>query len=527
MSKEKRHTEEWDLYERGKEYNYSLNLYDTVNTNERFYRGDQWEGVSSGGLPTPVFNIFKRIINYYTSTVMQSAIAMRYSVATPYGKGTAISEENANDICETINSIMSLRSEKLKFDKLLAESLTEAAITGDAVCYTYWDPSIKTGQSFTGDFVSVLVDNTNVFFGNPNTKDVDTQPYILIAMRETVASLKEQARKNKISEAAIESITPDDDTATQSGDLARKEIESTKCISLIKLWRGENGSILYRKSVRNTVITETVDTKLSLYPIAFFNWTPVKNSWHGQAVATGMIDNQIFINKGFAMVMKHMMDTAFSKVIYDSTIIEDWSNRVGEAVAVNGPVENVAKVLSSGQMQAGMLDVINLAISHTKEFLSATDTALGDVKPTNTSAIIALQQASNMPLENIRRAFYQYVEDIGLIWLDFMFAYYDQRRLVCVRKGDGKAFTDFSVKKYRQIMFDCRVDVGASSYWSEIASLNTLDNLLSGGLITLEQYLERLPENIIPRRKELIEAQKTKFERSTNGTETSDKRTNP
>ena len=29
-------TEEWELYERGKEYNYSINLYETVNTNERF-----------------------------------------------------------------------------------------------------------------------------------------------------------------------------------------------------------------------------------------------------------------------------------------------------------------------------------------------------------------------------------------------------------------------------------------------------------------------------------------------------------
>ncbi|PKM62392.1 MAG: hypothetical protein CVU97_05615 [Firmicutes bacterium HGW-Firmicutes-21] len=522
QKKERLFTEEWQLYEKGKEYNYSLNLYDIVNTNERFFRGDQWEGVNAGGLPTPVFNIFKRIINYYTSTIMQSAVAMRYSLASPYGSGTDISEKEANDICDTMNDIISMRSEKMKFDKLISDSLTDAAITGDAVCYTYWDPSIKTGQPFTGDFVSVLVDNTNVFFGNPNSRDIANQPYILIAMRETVADLKAQARKNAVPESEIEKITPDDDTVTQSGDMARKELENTKCISLIKLWRGENGRIHYRKSVRNTVISDTVDTRLSLYPIAFFNWTAVKNSWHGQAVATGMIENQIFINKGFAMVMKHMMDTAFSKVIYDSTIIEEWSNRVGEAVAVNGPVENVAKVLSSGQMQSGMLDVINLAITHTKEFLGATDTALGDVKPNNTSAIIALQQASNMPLENIRRAFYQYIEDIGLVWLDFMFAYYDEKRLVCTRNGEQNAYVPFSLKKYKDILFDCRVDVGATNYWSEIASLNTLDNLLTGGHITLTQYLERLPDNLIPRKKELIEEQKNNTERSSNETENLD-----
>ena len=526
--KDKIFTEEWQLYEKGKEYNYSLNLYDKVNVNERFYRGDQWEGVKTGGLPAPVFNIFKRIIEYYTSTILQNAVSMRYSFASPYGGKTDITEKEANDTCGILNGIIDTRREKMKFDKLLSDSLTDAAITGDAVCYTYWDPAVRTGQLFTGDFVSVLVDNTNVFFGNPNSKDVNSQPYILISLRETVADLRAQAAKNKLPEHIIERITPDDDTLTQSGDMAKKELENTKCISLIKLWRGPNGSISYRKLVKNTIISDTVDTKLRTYPIAFFNWTTVKNSWHGQAVATGLIENQIFINKGFAMVMKHMMDTAFSKVIYDSTIIDEWSNKVGEAVAVNGPVENVAKVLNSGQMQAGMLDVINLAISNTKEFLGATDTALGNVQPNNTSAIIALQQASNMPLENIKRSFYQYVEDIGLIWLEFMFTYYDEKRLVCVRSGEKKAFERFSQKKYKDVLFDCRVDVGATSYWSELAAINTLDNLLSRGLITLEQYLERIPDNLVPRKKELIEQQNSvEREDKNDKTKPLDKRTNP
>ena len=67
-------TEEWELYEKGKEYNYSIDLYNNVNTNERFYRGDQWDNLQAGGLPTPVFNIFKRIIGYFTSSIMQTQI---------------------------------------------------------------------------------------------------------------------------------------------------------------------------------------------------------------------------------------------------------------------------------------------------------------------------------------------------------------------------------------------------------------------------------------------------------------------
>ena len=500
--KQNKFTEEWELYEKGKEYHHSIGLYDRVNTNERFYRGDQWEGVQSNGLPTPVFNLFRRIIDFFVSTVQSGAVKMRFSADSPTAGKEGKSE---SEMTERLNRIVDFRWDKQKMDTLLANALRDAAVTGDAVCYTYWDPAVRTGQAYTGDFVSVLVDNTNVFFGNPNSKSIEKQPYVLISQRETVSDLIAQAKQNGVPETEWKKIVPDDDTAHQSGDMAKKELENTRCISLIKLWRGENGTIRFRKSVKNAVIKEDTDLMLSRYPLAVLNWTPVKSTWHGQAVATGLIENQIFINKGFAMVMKHMMDTAFSKVVYDSTVIDEWSNRVGEAVAVNGPVENVAKVLSSGQMQAGMLDVLNLAISATKEFMGATDTALGDVAPTNTSAILALQQSSNLPLEGVKRALYQFVEDIGLVWLDFLFAYYDDARLVPVGKEGEIEYLPFMLSSQTDKLYSCRVDVGASSYWSEITTLNTLDNLLGLGQITLSQYLERLPDNLIPKKRELLE----------------------
>lgn len=495
------YTSEWELYEKGREYHHSIGLYEKVNANERFYRGDQWEGVQSGGLPTPVFNIFRRIIDFFTSTVLSSAVRMRYSSDAPAtSDGTA--EEEA---CEKLNRMAEDRWERQDMDGLLADALQDAAISGDAVCYTYWDPTVRTGQAYTGDFVSVLIDNTNVFFGDPNCKDVEKQPYILISMRENVENLQKQAKANGVPEAEIRKITPDDDTSYESGDLAKKELENTRCISLIKLWKNEDGHVCFRKSVRHAVIREETDLGLTRYPIAVMNWTPVKNSWHGQAVATGLLENQIFINKGFSMVMKHMMDTAFSKVVYDSTVIDEWSNRVGEAVAVNGPVESVAKVLPAGQMQAGMLDVLQLAISTTKEFMGATDTALGDVTPTNTSAILALQQSSNVPLENVKRSLYRFVEDIGRIWLDFLFAYYDDGRLVPAGKEGERAFLPFELSAFKNELFGCHVDVGPSTYWSEITTLNTLDKLLQLGKITLSQYLERLPDDLIPKKRELLE----------------------
>ena len=53
-------------------------------------------------------------------------------------------------------------------------------------------------------------------------------------------------------------------------------------------------------------------------------------------------------------------------------------------------------------------------------------------------------------------------------------------------------------------LFAIKQDVGASSYWSEMANMQTLDNLLMNHHITLKQYLERLPSGYISKKQELI-----------------------
>ena len=236
MSKQKKDfTEDWLLYEKGKDYNYSIDLYSTVNRNERFYRGDQWEGVEAGDLPTPVFNIFKRIINYYISTIMSSKTSMRFTYASPYGAEGYITKDEVSRITDMVNKVLEDKAQHLRLDGLLSDALEDAAVSGDAVAYTYFDPNVKTGQKFGGDFKTVLVDNTNVFFGNPNLASVEGQPYILISSRETVSSLREAARRNGISDDEISKIAPDSETATQSGSLSAKEQEGTKCTAVIKL----------------------------------------------------------------------------------------------------------------------------------------------------------------------------------------------------------------------------------------------------------------------------------------------------
>ena len=62
-------------------------------------------------------------------------------------------------------------------------------------------------------------------------------------------------------------------------------------------------------------------------------------------------------------------------------------------------------------------------MAYTKECLGATDAQMGSVRPDNTSALMVLQNASEVPLENTRAGLHEWVEDIGAILLDMMGTY--------------------------------------------------------------------------------------------------------
>ncbi len=501
---EKRVSEDWALLEKGRDYNRTLGFYETVDKNERFWRGDQWNGVKSGGLPTPVFNIFRRVISYFVSNLMSSKIGIKIDAE---GTGAVANREIRRDVdeaCRLLSSYLNYRFEKDDITSLLYEGVQDAALSGDMFLYVFWDSEKRTSDNYTGDFSTRLLDSANVFFGDVNTSDVQSQPYILISGRDLVERLRDEARRNGVSEREIMRISPDSDNLWEAGDEGKHELADTKTGFVIKMWR-ENGTVRYRKSTKSCVITGDIDTHLTLYPLVLMNWDKTKNSYHGTSAASSLIENQVYINKAFAMVMKHMINVSFSKVVYNANMIDEWTNEVGEAIAVNGPVDNVAESIAPGAMQSGFLDVINMTMSLTRELMGATDAALGNVEATNTSAIMALQESSAVPLQVQKRMLYAAVERLALIWLDYILHYYDRYRMMVFRDHGVLKGEMLDIEKYRDILFSCTVSAGMSSYWSELASVSTLENLLQSGHISLRQYLERIPEGYIARRDELIE----------------------
>ncbi len=558
----------WKLYEEGRSYNSRLvpNQYSLVETNTEFFTGNQWlhlpDTPAMRSLPKPTFNILKRVTSLFIASLTSSDVTVRFEPLTYYDAG----ETGGQDAARFANAEIANLLEKFKFEYRLRDALFDGARTGDYAAHFWYDPdAVPYGGAFgeqRGEIRMELVDGIDVMFGNPGDRCVEDQPYILIVGRDTVGNLRREAERQRKIRAFTggaapattpEDIRPDGETGDFPGIGGRTEHngeENGKALYVLLYTKAEREvqetgpdgkkrkrritTVHVTKATRTAVIYEDVDTGLSRYPIAWGNWEKQKNQYHGRALVTGIIPNQIFINTMFATAMRHLQLMAFPKTVYNADLISAWTNEVGQAIGVHGlqpgqSVSQAAYPLQGAEMSSQIFALIDKAMSYTKECLGATDAQMGNVRPENTSALMVLQTNAEVPLENIRSGLHEWVEDIGAILLDFMGTYYGKRPVVVEREfeeivtGSGgepeldmttgqlrtrtvgrKVAQEFDFSRFKDLWLNLRVDVGATTYFSEIAMTQTLDNLRRDGTLDVIQYLERVPDKLIPKKEELI-----------------------
>ena len=114
------------------------------------------------------------------------------------------------------------------------------------------------------------------------------------------------------------------------------------------------------------------------------------------------------------------------------------------------------------------------------------------------SAIIALQNQAQTPVNEIQRRYWHAIKEIGRIWMEFFKTYCSDKRDIVIEMGgevSGRAFTGTDYAMYD---FDLQVDVGASSEYSAVLAQATLDKMLDRGDITIDQYIELSDPNVAP-----------------------------
>ena len=501
-------------YDKGTTYNSNLNLYEQVEKNQRFYNGDQWYGVKAPGMMKPVFNVIKRVINYFVAMIVSNDISASIN---PFDDAN----EEHKALSKSISAELDKQIERNNLKELTRELVRDAATDGEAYVYSYFDADYETYQHAKGMIKSELVENTKVIFGNPYSDNLQNQPYIIIMQRLFVEQVKEEAKANGASETDILSIKADNDQtfinddanclATVLTKFWKETIQEETTDELGNVTVSTRKTVKYIKTCGDAIVKPETDTGYTLYPLARMPWVKQKNSYHGLSPVTEIIENQIFINQTYAMAMVYMKANGFPRIIYDAAKIKQLASGADGACKVQN-IDLLGKIIDgikTPDFSNQIMQLIDSTINMTKEFMGASDASLGNVKPENTSAIIAIQQATAVPLELQKLAFKDCIESVVRIYIDMMAENFGVRTVKYTDDQGNPAYADIDFSILKSMNFELNVDIGDSAYWSEITQVNTLDNLFNKGILTdAVTYLENIPDKYVKGKQKVIDSVK-------------------
>ncbi len=505
-------TQVWRDYQKGVMFNRTKNLYTNTEKNYNFYYGMQWEGAKLGDIQPMVYNIIKPIVKYKLGVIYQNHYEI---VFNPNSYETQQEGFLLQELCKALNRHIAKVWELQQADKKVREASKDACINDEGIVHSYFDDEI----------VPEVIDKNNICYGNENSPDIQSQPYIIISYRLPVTEVMQQAKKLGVSEENIKLILPDGETTEQAGYNGITDEVNPMCLVLLKYYK-KDGKVFYTKGTRTVELEKEVPTNMDLYPVAHINWEEKKGSARGIGAVNGIIPNQIEINKIDARRALAVKIGAFQKLVYNKDLISNPKalNTVGGAISIKGgaTIDDVRKAIGYIYPSSMSADAGNLSAemkSNTRELEGAGDTATGNVDPTEASgkAILAVQQANQQPLSEQVENYKTFVEDLARIWFAMWKAYHVKGMKITYEQKDseGNIIEQPGIIPYEileRLEPNIKVDITPKSPYDRYAQEQSLENLFMNDKITFEEYVDALPqgsvmpknvlEKIITRRKE-------------------------
>lgn len=490
----------WDAYEQGRDWKSSIDLFDTVEENERFYIGDQWHGLDAPHIVKPVLNHLKRVVSMLVAKIAADDIAAKI---TPF-----LTDENSEKISKMVSREVDKVMELLNIKQMAKRGVRNAAVDGDCCVYTYWDADAPTGQDSKGMVAAELIENINVYFANPHTVDVQGQRFIIIARRLPVEDVREKAEKHGVKKILLDDIKADDDSHQGENN------DSGLCTLLTVLFK-KDSTIHAVETTEKVIIRKEWDTELHRYPVAWLPWEIQRSKMHGRAAITDMIPNQIAINKVYAGLIRVMERMGFPIMLLNRDYMKGFSGLPGSILEISGApmdVRQFAAYLEGAPINPNITAITDNLINQTRDTMGTNDATTGDVRPDNASAIIALQTADTVPLELIRQNYNGFIEDIVRNIVDMMSANYGTRMveqdIVDEMGQPTTVMADFPFDTIEYENLRVSVDIGAASMWSEITQMDAINSIFTSGIMDdvnrFKLYLETVPDKYVPNKAKLL-----------------------
>lgn len=504
----------WGLYERGRNYHRRIELYTDTDRNYRFYTGDQWNGAKLGGVEPVVKNFIKPIVKYKVSVIHNNLYAVNYS--SENFENQAFRQE-ADRYCDILNRYARRIWERDKMDYKGRRVTKDSAINDEGIIYV--DFNMEKMMP-----VNEIIKKNDIYYGNENDDNIQTQPYILIRKRMPVVNAIELALHLGLSEDKTAYIIGDNDTFEESGDSAKIELDNMVTI-VYKMYKF-NGTVHFAVSSRWIEITKDVDTGLSLYPVAHFVWEEKEGSARGEGEVRHLIPNQIEVNRTEVRRVLTVKNQAYPRSVADMGKIANPQalNAVGGIIKTNGsPVDDVHKIVGiipPAQMSPDVKQLQEDLINVTRELAGAGDVATGQVNPEDASgrAILAVQQASQAPMTEQKESYKNFIEDLARIWLDYLVVYSMdgvnmEEEVIDPNTGEETVqIVNIPQSVLQELQAVAKIDVTPKSPLDKFAQEQTIENLLLAGYFTaekvseLEVYANILPDDSVSPKIKILEA---------------------
>lgn len=507
-------TSVWRDFEKGRAYNRTKNLYTQTEQNYDFYHGDQAKYLKLGKETPIVLNIIKSIVKYKLGVVNSNVYSIVYN---PNFYNSQEEGEMLQSLCKVLSKHSNKVWELQQVGSKIRECIKDACINDEGVIHHYFDVQKQ-------EVYSEVIDKNNIYYGNENDSNIQLQPYIIISYRKPVSQVKEEARVAGVAEEKLEFISDDSETLEQAGYSAVSDEVNPMCLVLLKYYK-KDGIVYYTKTTKYVEIETDVNTGMTLYPVAHMVWEEVKGSSRGIGAVRNVIPNQIEINKIATRRSLALKLVAFPKLVVNKEMISnpDSLEKVGSTIKITGKgtVDDVKKVvgyLTPPTISSDAKNVQDDLKDITRELEGAGDTATGTVDPTQASgkAILAVQQATQQPLNEQVETYKTFIEDIARIYFDMWKAYKIDGMQVMYEEQDENGNTVevpgvFPYEVLNRLEANIKVDITPKSPYDKFAQEQSIEGLMSGNFITFEEYVEVLDDDsVMPKHKLELILQKRK-----------------
>ncbi len=510
-------------YNNGLAYQSMLGLHTTIPMCVRFYEGDQWPSVTKKTkyFPRPVVNIIELNCNNKKAQVLSSPVKIVYRCPK---KDVAV---------DKFNRFAEYELKRIRQNEISNKAIIDGMVKGSYCMYYYWDDSVVGVDGLVeGDIAAQVIDPINVLFANPNEKNIQKQDWVMIVSRESIDRLERIADSDidtaKICEDNSDSIYNESESDTEkyatvltrffriNGEVyferATKEVIFNKARPLTpnvekfkQLINGENENIekrQYNKFLRQP--------KATLYPIVFKSWKDRDKSIYGRGEVEAIIPNQKAINWTLGLQVLMAQNEGMSPVVALPNALrgQTVTNEPGQVLIDYSNTGKGIQFLNKQGMTQASISLTDKIADLTRVSIGSSEVMNGEVISAGMSgaAIAQLQSQALKPVQDLQKAYFRAMEDVGEILEQFFRLYYVQKKYYFEDNNTGGLINEeFDSSDYFDVCFDVTAEAVAGTVMSDVADINILDNLFSKNAIDLKTYIKCYPDNAIANRQKLID----------------------